>query len=46
MRFNTKFWDQNERDNKVKEWHEHIIWANQERDYYRFITNLLINKLF
>ncbi|CAB4376175.1 unnamed protein product [Rhizophagus irregularis] len=22
-------------ENKVKEWHEHITWANQERDYYK-----------
>ncbi|CAB4383124.1 unnamed protein product [Rhizophagus irregularis] len=35
MRFNTQFWDQNEKENKVKEWHEHITWANQERDYYK-----------
>ena len=37
MRFNTKFWDQSQRDNKVKEWHEHITWANQERDHYRLV---------
>uniref|UniRef100_U9TR14 DUF7869 domain-containing protein n=1 Tax=Rhizophagus irregularis (strain DAOM 181602 / DAOM 197198 / MUCL 43194) TaxID=747089 RepID=U9TR14_RHIID len=35
MRFNTQFWNQDEKDDKVKEWHEHITWANQERDYYR-----------
>ena len=39
IRFHTQFWDQSERDDKVKEWHEHITWANQERDYYKLVIH-------
>ncbi len=41
MRFNTQFWNQNERDNKVKEWNDHIIWAHKERNYYRLVNFLI-----
>ena len=42
MRFNTQFWNQNERDNKVKEWNDHITWACDERNYYRLVNLLVI----
>jgi hypothetical protein len=37
MRFNTNLWSTNEKYDNVKKWNEHIIWANQERDYYRLV---------
>ena len=37
MRFHTQFWNQSKWDDKVKEWHEHITWANQKRDYYKLV---------
>lgn len=42
MRFNTQFWNQNERDSKVQEWNNHILWACKERDYYRLVNLWII----
>jgi len=35
MRFNSKFWPEQEMENKVIEWNKHISWAQKERNYYR-----------
>ncbi|CAB4378732.1 unnamed protein product [Rhizophagus irregularis] len=35
MRFNSQLWHINERDSKVLEWNKHILWANEERNYYK-----------
>jgi len=39
MRFNSQFWKQDEKADKVEEWHNHMTWANQEREYYRLVIN-------
>jgi len=39
MRFNSQFWKQDEKADKVREWHNHMTWANQEREYYRLVIN-------
>jgi len=36
-RFNAKYWTQEEKDKKIIEWSNHITWAFNEREYYRYI---------
>jgi hypothetical protein len=35
MRFNTKYWPEQDIEKKVTEWQQHISWAQKERDYYK-----------
>lgn len=41
MRFNANFWSLAEKEKKVNNWNEHIKWANEERDYYRYQFKLI-----
>lgn len=35
-RFNAKNWTDEEKDNKIIKWNNHIMWATKEREYYRY----------
>ena len=37
MRFNSKYWTEQETEKSIEEWNNHILWAQKEREYYRYL---------
>ncbi len=44
MRFNSKYWTEQESGSRVAEWNEHYQWAGKEREYYRYY--IIYNNIF
>jgi hypothetical protein len=38
-RFNASYWMPEEKEIKIREWNDHILWATKEHEYYRYINN-------
>ncbi|CAG8855296.1 16312_t:CDS:1, partial [Gigaspora margarita] len=34
IRFNSKYWTEQETKKNINEWNYHILWAQKEREYY------------
>ena len=37
MRFNSKYWTEQESESRIAEWNYHYQWAGKEREYYRYL---------
>jgi len=43
MRFNSKYWTNQETELFVSEWNKHYQWAQKEREYYRYLFLIFLN---